>query len=435
MNRQRDIERTLEGFFLDGPSVMPDRVFDAVFDQVERTPQRRLARLHLRLTEMNPRIRLFTVLAAALVAVVAAVALIGGGSQRPVVVAPSASALQSAGPSFDPTVPAEIQGLWIGGPRSVIGIAAGAGTAIKFTESGFEMNQSNGPPVARLLSVATAVGPNRMLLQTPAGDEGCDASDEGAYVWSLSEGGKTLTITADGPDECANRVNELPGTWWLMDCENADNYCLGALEAGSYSTSYFDPFVGLTETWKPRFGVLSFDVPAGWSNVQDFPDYYTLEPLDAPANTGVYLINNVVAPSDDDPCSELPSTTTGATAQEIALWLADAPGVVATTPTAVSVGGLDAWRLEISMDPAWTTPCPAFSKGGPGRTLFTDPVASEGFAWSLVPEQREVVYLVDMGDGRTLLVDISAQTPEAFDAFQADATTIVESFQFEAPGA
>ena len=42
MNGQQDIERTLDAWFVDGPSVMPDRLFDAVLDQVERTGGNRL---------------------------------------------------------------------------------------------------------------------------------------------------------------------------------------------------------------------------------------------------------------------------------------------------------------------------------------------------------------------------------------------------------
>ena len=41
MTRERDIERVLEAWLEPGPSVMPDRVFDAVLDRIEREPQRR----------------------------------------------------------------------------------------------------------------------------------------------------------------------------------------------------------------------------------------------------------------------------------------------------------------------------------------------------------------------------------------------------------
>jgi Tol biopolymer transport system component len=107
MNGHRDIERTLDAWFVDGPSMMPDRLFDAVLDQVERVPQRRLARLSVRYAEMNPTIRLFTVLAAALLVIVAAVALSGGGSPSPVrstptEAAPTPSPTTSASPTTPP---------------------------------------------------------------------------------------------------------------------------------------------------------------------------------------------------------------------------------------------------------------------------------------------------------------------------------------------
>ena len=131
MTGKRDIERTLDAWFVDGPSVMPDRLFDAVLDQVERTPQRPFARLRLRLTEMNPRIRIYTALAAALLVVVAAVAIIGGGSKN----------LISASPSPNPTAshtagaPAELLSTWLGGPRAVPGNNPDAGVTLEITNS------------------------------------------------------------------------------------------------------------------------------------------------------------------------------------------------------------------------------------------------------------------------------------------------------------
>ena len=41
MTRERDIERVLEAWLEPGPSEMPDRVFEAVLDRIEREPQRR----------------------------------------------------------------------------------------------------------------------------------------------------------------------------------------------------------------------------------------------------------------------------------------------------------------------------------------------------------------------------------------------------------
>ena len=416
MNRPRDIERTLEGFFLDGPTVMPDRIFDAVFDQVERTPQRRFARLHLRLTEMNPRIRLLAVLAAALVAVVAAVALIGGGSQRPVVASPS--------PSTATTVPAALQGDWTGGPRPLVGDVPGAGSTIWFSQSGFWTTPSNLASAHSFQSVLQGAGENQFRVETFVEAE-CEVGAIGLYDWSRSAGGTVLTISMER-DDCAARGNVIPGTWWSVDCEDGDAACLGSLEAASYASQFFDPFVA-SGSWRPRYGALSYTVPDGWSNTADWPESFTLAPSSAADGAAIYLFGDVVVVSEEDPCSETADSDVGESAEEIATWLAGAPGVVTTAPTQTTIGDLEAWQLDISIDPAWTTTCP-FSEGKPYRGLFTDRLAAPGFSWG-IGQGRMRIYLVDLGDGRALWINIEAATPSTFDGFVAEATTIVESFE------
>ena len=421
MNGQRDIDRTLEAWFLDGPSVMPDRLFDAVFDQVERVPQRRLAHLQLRFTEMNPRIRLFTVLAAALLVAVAAIAVIGGGSHGPVNASPTPTTS-----SITP-VPAALQVNWMGGPRPLVGDDADAGSIASFTHNGFWMAQSNHTEARRFQSGLQGAGENRFVVETYVEAE-CEDGAVGTYTWSASASGKILTVTAES-DPCADRLAAVPGTYWRMDCPTRDDNCLGPLDAGTYASQFLDPFVGPTDTWTPRFGALTYTVPERWVNVDDWPGFFGLEPEGAPDGTLIDLVTDAVAPSEDDPCSELASETIAQDAQSIAEWVADAPGVIASAPTAVVIGGRDAWRVDVSMDPAWTTRCPAFGDGGPGRIMFVDRDPGDGFSSSLVPRQRDRYYLIDVGAGQAFLVQIEGRTPEAFDSFVDDATTIVESFQ------
>ena len=45
MTQQRDIERLLDRWFAEGPSVVADRVIDVVADRIERQPQRPAWRL------------------------------------------------------------------------------------------------------------------------------------------------------------------------------------------------------------------------------------------------------------------------------------------------------------------------------------------------------------------------------------------------------
>ena len=98
MNRTRDIDRVLDEWFVDGSSGMPDRVFDAVLDQVSRTPQRRLARLHSRLTLMDSTTR-WVAVAAAVVVAVGGVLAVNNNAQPPAV---GASPTPLTSPSSSP---------------------------------------------------------------------------------------------------------------------------------------------------------------------------------------------------------------------------------------------------------------------------------------------------------------------------------------------
>ena len=212
MNGLRDIDRTLDAWFVDGPSVMPDRLFDAVLDQVERTPQRRFALLRLRLTDMNPRIRIYTVLAAALLVVVAAIAVIGAGSKGPVL------ATQTPASTTASDVPDELRALWLSGTRSITGLEADDGVSLTFTPRGtFSMTDALTSRTSRFQSPVEFPDADTLRIVNANPTEDCGAGEAGEYTWSLSASGETLELTAV-TDACANRLDAVPGTYWRMDC-------------------------------------------------------------------------------------------------------------------------------------------------------------------------------------------------------------------------
>src|SRR3954468_12194831 len=86
MTRDRDIERVLDRWFVEGPTQMPDQFFDAVLDHVDRIPQRRLARLQTRLPDMHLNLRLAA--AAATIVVVAGLGAVWFSQRNDVAVAP-----------------------------------------------------------------------------------------------------------------------------------------------------------------------------------------------------------------------------------------------------------------------------------------------------------------------------------------------------------
>jgi len=434
MTGQRDIERTLDAWFVDGPTMMPDRLFDAVLDQVGQTRQRPLARLTLRLREMNPRIRIYTVLAAALLVVVAALAFVGGGSTSPVSTsAPSSPPSDLPSSAASPGIPGELAAVWMGAHREIDGVDPDAGVSLEITDDAtFAMTEAASSNSRLLRSQVTAVDGDSFQLVTTSDVRACSVGDTGEYGWSLSTSGRVLNVTRVS-DACAARGLAVPGTYWLMDCPTADDNCLGPLDPGTYGSQFLDPFLPTGEAWTPRYGALAYTVPEGWINVNDWPESFGLRPSDAADGTSIAIVRDAVVPSDDDPCSETASRTVGGDAESIAAWVAAAAGVVATDPVALTIGGRDAWRVDVSMDPAWTNVCPLFGDGGPGRIMFVDRAAGEGFAAGLVRGQQDRYYLIDVGEGRALLVQVEALTAEDYDAFVDEATAIVESFELN-PG-
>ena len=432
MNRQGSIDGVLEAWFLDGPNEMPDRVFQSVFDQVERVPQRRLARLYLRLTDMNPRIRLFAVVATAVIAVLVGAMALNRDRDASVGTSPSPSfsPAPSAGsvlPSPGVALPVAIQGRWMGGqppPTSPL-TPTQSGSSIVLTADRIAVTPSTEGDRHLLDSLASYVGAGHLRLESDSDLDGCAVGNLGDYTWSTSPGGRILYIEPL-TDACSDRMTGMSGTWFKMDCPVADDFCLGDLEAGDYASQFFDPFVGPGESWAPRFGVVQYVVPEGWANASDWPTTFQLQPAGTEPTTSITLYANVAVVSDDH-CADTPDPAVGRSARAIADWLASAPGLVATAPEAVTIGGLSGHRIDITLDPAWTETCP-FSAGAPIRGVFAD---GSGFHWTIGPGTRSRLFLLDLGDGRAFLVDIEARTGATDDAFIAEATSVVESFAIE----
>jgi len=70
MSQRSDIDRALQIWMADGPTVMPDRVVDVIADRISVQPQRRSWRL-LRRLPMNPRLKIGVAIAAVMIVAVA----------------------------------------------------------------------------------------------------------------------------------------------------------------------------------------------------------------------------------------------------------------------------------------------------------------------------------------------------------------------------
>ena len=163
--------------------------------------------------------------------------------RRPVV--PTGSRCRSAtvaiAPVAEGTVPAELVGRWMGGPRDISGIHAGSGASILFEPSAVSVNGASSNQDPRSMGDVTVVEPGTIELTGPA--DGCDPTAVGRYRWSVSETGLTLTLESDGADGCPSRGETLPGTWQHMGCKDPANNCLGDMDAGEQASQFFTPLV------------------------------------------------------------------------------------------------------------------------------------------------------------------------------------------------
>ena len=432
MKRQGDIEGVLEAWFLDGPMEMPDRLFDAVFDQVERVPQRRLARLQLRFTDMSPTARLLVAAGATILLLGVGAAAIGALPKSAAPVSPSPSATPSVPPSSEPSqggVPAELAYAFLGPSRPVTGIPPGDRTIVNLAAGDFVYWSGQ----RSLLRSDVAGAGGELVLTLQNAFEGCAEGDVGRYTWTTSPGGSTLQLGAV-TDPCQPRLEGLPGTWQRAACRDTDNYCLGVIEAGTYASMFVTPALAEDAEWQADFGALSYTVPGGWANSADWPHHYALmragpysagETGDgAVAPDSITLLVRPGAARLHSECPEENEPGIGGTRADLAAWILDHPGLVVTQQPDVTVDGNRATVLDLAVADDWIETC--------GTAQFVAaPVFFGGYHWALAKNDLMRVVLFDLPAGTTVAIAIDVESPSTFEALVAEAMPIVESFDFK----
>jgi hypothetical protein len=411
MNRRRDIERVLDVWLVDGSSRMPDRLFEAVLDRVDRTPQRRRPWTTPKSPALTPRLAAAT--AFTLVVVSAAGFALLGGPTDPGLADVTPSPVPSTSEGADEAVPEALRHSFHGAVIPVPTPPYGSErSVIRFGATSFDHN------VVELQSTVSAPAPDRIRLVAIREAGGCAVGDEGTYTWSSTPGATKVTFRLV-EDACDTRAAVLPGAWLRSDCR-WDAFCLADPPAGGYASLYFDPALRYGDPWRPRPNALTYVIPDGWAILADWDGGYDLAPQGAPDGSGIFVRSDPWAVFDTELCRYVPDSGAGLKPTEIVDWLTRADELVASDPAQSSIGGLSGWLLDVAMDPEWTSPCPPIG-GVPYRPL------------GLGPDTRMRLYVLVIGDGRALLVSIEAPDQDAYAALLDEATAIVESFEFEPP--
>jgi hypothetical protein len=437
MTRDRDIERVLERWFAEGPTQMPDHLFNEVVDRIDRIPQRRLAALQSRFSAMSLNIRIAGI--AAIIVLAAGIGALALGGPRAVVVSPSASVSPTVTTTPSPIatpaasaaaalVPDALQHLWIGPTRTITAMnPAPESAALVMSQSTVAFD---GGPAARtaFFSNASTVAADRLQLVLNDASVGCTVGDVGTYTFTLSPGGGSLALTLVD-DACAARSQAMAGDWVRSVCPNS-GACLGDLEAGRHVSATFNPFVAVTD-YVYVYGRVSYTVPDGWSNTIDGRNGYILVKQGAPPDAAIYLFSTAYADSQAAGCPGSIEPGVGHSASALASWLRTLPGLVTTKPASVNLGGLRGTTLDVSVAANWKRTCP-YSNGKPMVAMFTNGQSAEAdnFDWGLGAGARMRLFLLDLPDGRTMLIDLEAQDQTTWADLVRDATPIVNSFQF-----
>ena len=428
-------ERHLPAALADlGESTTPDYLTD-ILGRTARTRQRpawaSLERWLPMPAPLSPRLVVVMVLAALIIGLVGFASLSGGDDAGPGPVnSPQASATPEA------QIPDALRSIWMGAEQTLAGIEASAGSAIEFRDAEFELSQSAGGGRKHLTSAASAVGDGqfRLELTDEAGSDGCSIGDVGVYDWEQSPSGRILTVSAVS-DPCTSRLEAVPGVWWRQGCKNPEDNCLGDLDPGTFKSQFIAPRLDPTDPWVPDYGALTYTVPEGWANADDWPstfsltrssDYALATPDDLEVANSVFLFTHPVPMSQETPCSGRADLDAGRTVAEQIAFVRQVPGLVTSEPTETTVGGRLATSLDITLDPDWTDQC---SHVEPVVEFLLQ--ARDRFGIGSPGDDRQRLILVDLGDGDILGVQIYSTDPAEFDAFVAEAMPIVASFVFE----
>jgi len=204
----------------------------------------------------------------------------------------------------------------------------------------------------------------------------------------------------------------------LSDCH--EEICEGQLLAGAYRSAFFEPAIdfeitspGWTWFYSGSFGMLAD---------RSHEDLYSAD--------GVYFLRDPAIASQD--CEETEEPGVGTSVDDLVAWLDASPGLSASEPVPVTVGGLEGMRLDIELDPEWKRTC-FYSDGLPVVPLIFNGAKIGGYSWAMLPDQSMRWYVLDSGDG-VMIVDIEdGPGGVSRDELIRTGSGIVESLVFSSP--
>jgi hypothetical protein len=326
--------------------------------------------------------------------------------------------------------PTELVDRWVGPPRTVGALGTGTSAAFVDISDGvlvYETGIAENPKAFTSDLTTSDVDLIEMRLVGDVLD--CVDGAVGHYRWSLSPQATTLTLQPED-DTCAARQAALEGSWTHTACKLQGRDCLGIVEAGTYSTNRWNPYGGFT------YGQATFTLPDGWAVTYDSQAALFLGLAEDYANNadpapwGLRSWADVAAASpDSDDCSrgptDRPDPTVGPGAASIAAWMTELPTLQATRST-MTISGLQAEVVDAEVANGASI-CDWGIVLIVSRTSKPDP-----FNYGIIAGQHMRIILIDVLPERTVAIFVDDTGHPGFEALEAVAMPIVESFVFSA---
>jgi hypothetical protein len=184
------------------------------------------------------------------------------------------------------------------------------------------------------------------------------------------------------------------------------------LAPGTYTSVAFRPAV-------------TFTVPAGWENPDDEAAYMLVRPLGDEAN-GISFFANPAALSQAADCPTAAEPSVGPSSLQLIAWIRSLKGLIVTSPTLASIGGLPATSIDISIAPGWGASCP-FANGAPTVPLL---FGAQSLRWIVAGTERLRLYFVDVPKAGLVVVDLDSFEGAGFEGLLSAAAPVVKSLKF-----
>jgi len=194
-------------------------------------------------------------------------------------------------------------------------------------------------------------------------------------------------------------------------CEQATP-CAGDLTAGHHRTSAFQPAVG-------------YDVPVNWTNPRDKTNAYVLHAPSAPDHY-IALYSHVAIPAQDTSCKVTRKTGVGNGVADWVNFLTKHPGLHATTPQSLTVGGYPAVRVTFTVAATWTQTCP--NSVGPAVVDITNDATVPAYK-EMVDDQTTSLTIVGV-PGQTVLIEVQTGGSADQDAVWNMVKPVIDTMTF-----